>query len=86
MSISEYDKKNFERIMYGEGDWFGAMLIRLFAKADLHNRRCLAKGFPEVAAAFEEWNKTGKVTNAYDTKVEEQVDHAMKNWPKKEVK
>jgi len=54
--ISEYDKHNIGAII-GEnhGDWFTAQLLRLIAKADLHNRRQLAKGFPEEVRLVNEW-------------------------------
>lgn len=56
MPLSKYDRKNFEAILFGEGDWFTAQLIRLVAKADLSNRDLLRKGFPAEVSA-EEWQR-----------------------------
>lgn len=49
--MSNYDKQNIGAIISGEGDWFGAFLIRLIAKADGSNRRKLAREFPEEVHA-----------------------------------
>ena len=53
--MSEFDKANVGRILAGHGDWFTAKLLRLIAKADLHNRELLWKGFPEEVATYENW-------------------------------
>lgn len=54
--LSEFDKKNIGAIItQNMGDWFSAMLIRVIAKADLGNRRLLAKGFPDHVKAVNEW-------------------------------
>jgi hypothetical protein len=53
MIISEYDKQNFEEIVWGHGTWFAAHLIRLIIKADLLNRERLRAGFPEEVAYVE---------------------------------
>ncbi len=55
--MSEYDREHIQDILNGNGDWFGAMLIRLIAKADIKNRERIRRGFPEQVAAFEEWEK-----------------------------
>ena len=51
--MSTYDLNNVGIIVNGHGDWFTARLIRLIAKADLHNREKLRKGFPDVVEAYE---------------------------------
>lgn len=53
--LSDYDRDNIGQIVGGHGDWFTAHLIRLIAKADLSNRALIAKGFPEVVDAFNDW-------------------------------
>ena len=55
--MSEYDKQSIERILLGEGDWFGARLLRLIQKADRSNRERLRAGFPEEVAEFEKWER-----------------------------
>lgn len=37
---------------------FGTQLLRLYAKADLHNRALLKKSFPNAAETYEAWQKT----------------------------
>ena len=56
--MSDYDKENIERILCGEGDWFGAYLLRLIRKADIRNRTLLKLSFPEQVAAIEEWERS----------------------------
>lgn len=53
--MSEYDKKNIEGILHGEGTWFTAQLLRLIAKADSNNLEKIRKGFPEEVDALEEY-------------------------------
>ena len=53
--ISDYDKAHIYEILRGEGDWFTAQLLRLVAKADIHNRGRLHEAFPEVVDAYLEW-------------------------------
>lgn len=53
--ISEFDKTHITEIMAGRGDWFGAQLIRLIAKADTENREKLRLGFPDYVKAWEKW-------------------------------
>ena len=55
--ISEYDRRNVEKILYGYGDWFGAALLRLIEKADSQNRELLRLGFPSYVEAIETWDK-----------------------------
>lgn len=55
MEISEYDKEKFDDIIAGHGDWFGAQLIRLIAKADYHNRRLLETVYPSYVQFFYKW-------------------------------
>lgn len=55
--LSDYDRENIGAIIAGHGDWFTAHLLRLIAKADMHNRERLRWGFPEVVDAFEEWER-----------------------------
>jgi hypothetical protein len=54
-SPSEYDKAHVEDIIRGDGDWFGAKLIRLIRDADADNREALREAYPEHVAAFEAW-------------------------------
>jgi hypothetical protein len=54
-SPSEYDKAHVEDIIRGDGDWFGAKLIRLIRDADADNRETLREAYPEHVQAFEEW-------------------------------
>jgi hypothetical protein len=55
--ISEYDKRNVEKILHGHGTWFGAQLLRLIAHADKWNREKLRLGFPDYVAAYEAWDR-----------------------------
>jgi hypothetical protein len=55
MDISDYDKQHIVEILGGEGNWFGAHLIRLIAKADLHNRHLLGEVYPEHVEAYLKW-------------------------------
>lgn len=57
MTLTEYDRKNIGAIMGGHGDWFTAQLLRLIAKADLHHRALLAKGFPEEVRLVKAWQR-----------------------------
>ncbi len=59
MVLSDYDREHIEDIIFGEGDWFTAKLIRLCVKADPRNLERIRKGFPEVVAAFEDWQQQG---------------------------
>ncbi len=54
--MSEYDKKNINAIISGEGDWFTARLIRLIVHADMSNRRKLASVYPEEVYAVNVFN------------------------------
>lgn len=49
--MSDYDKENIGRILRGHGDWFGAQLLRLIAKADSNNQALLAACYPEQVAS-----------------------------------
>ncbi len=54
MEMSDYDKANIREILAGHGDWYGAYLIRLIAKADNNNLRKLVRVYPdEVKAVLE---------------------------------
>jgi len=56
MAMSQWDKNNIKGIVfYGEGDWFGAHLLRLIHKADRYNRERLRIGFPEQVEAYENY-------------------------------
>lgn len=55
--LSDYDKNHIQGILYGEGDWFNAHLLRLIAKADTANKERLRLAFPEEVKAFEDWQK-----------------------------
>ena len=50
---SDYDKEHVGDILRGEGDWFGAHLFRLIAKADRANYAILKRAYPEHVAAVE---------------------------------
>lgn len=60
MEISEYDKRNIGKILYGEGTWFSAHLIRLIAKADPHNRQLLQLVYPDHVKAYLEYYQNGE--------------------------
>jgi len=55
--MSEFDKENIQHILKGQGNWFGAYLLRLIAKADRKNRAKLKQVFPEHVQAYEEYVK-----------------------------
>lgn len=55
--LSDYDKEHIEDLIFGEGDWFSAKLIRLCVKADGMNLERLRKGFPDHVEAYEAWKK-----------------------------
>jgi hypothetical protein len=50
-TMSLFDKDEVAQIIAGHGDWFGAVLIRLIAKADNSNRQRLYTVFPEQVNA-----------------------------------
>lgn len=52
---SEYDRAHVGEILGGRGDWFGAKLLRLIAKADSDNRERLRLAFPEHVNLYESW-------------------------------
>jgi hypothetical protein len=60
--ISEFDKKNVQRIMDGMGNWFTAKLLRLLAESDYSNREKFRLGFPEHVELFEKWER-GELEN-----------------------
>ena len=39
----------------GRGSHFDMQLVILYSKADTSNRRRMAAGFPELAAAYNDW-------------------------------
>ena len=57
MTLSEYDREHLEDLIFGEGTWFTAHLIRLIMKADSSNFERLRLGFPEEVAAVEIWRE-----------------------------
>jgi len=58
--MSEYDLENVEEVLRNpRADWFGAMLLRLIAKADNYNKEKIRKGFPEYVEAYERWYYRG---------------------------
>ncbi len=57
MPMSQYDKENLGDLLFGEGDWFTAKLLRLISKADSKNLEKLRLGFPEEVEALELWRK-----------------------------
>ena len=65
--FSEYDKIAFGRILRGEGDWFHAMLARLFAKADNNNFYLLSHAYPDEAKFFQWYREVGQW---HDSKLE----------------
>ncbi len=54
---SAHDKGRVGEILRGEGDWYGAHLFRLIAKADRANYAILKKAYPEHVAAYEAWRE-----------------------------
>lgn len=55
LAPSPHDYENIDAIMGGQGDWFSARLLRLFAKADAENRAKLATIYPAHHALFLDW-------------------------------
>ena len=55
MEMSDYDRQSIPAIIAGHGDWYGAYLIRLIAKADRNNLRLLARVYPEEVRAVLEF-------------------------------
>ena len=55
MEMSDYDRQSIGIIIAGHGDWYGAYLIRLIAKADRNNLRLLARVYPEEVRAVLEF-------------------------------
>ena len=54
--MSQYDLENVEAVLNDpKADWFGAQLLKLIAKADIHNRSKLRLAFPEYVEAYERW-------------------------------
>lgn len=54
--LSQCDRDHVEQLLTDpECDWFGALLIRLIAKADGFNRRRLARVYPAHVQAYEAW-------------------------------
>jgi hypothetical protein len=49
--MNSFDKENFDAILRGHGDWFTARLIRLIAKADVHNTERLFLAFPDTVTS-----------------------------------
>jgi len=39
----------------GRGSHFDMQLVMLYSKADLENRKLIAKGFPELGKGFADW-------------------------------
>ncbi|MEE9592265.1 MAG: hypothetical protein V3W28_01645 [Thermoplasmata archaeon] len=50
---SPYDKARVGKILRGKGNWYGALLFHLIAKADRANLAILRKAYPEHVAAVE---------------------------------
>ena len=70
--ISDHDRHHIYEILRGDGDWFGAQLIRLIGKADEENREAIRRGFPDFVEAFEMWDrKTGIYEGKHDGEVDE---------------
>ena len=55
----EFEKKNLGKILMGEGDWFGALLLRTIARADTPNRAKLYSVYPDHVNAVHEY-QTGQ--------------------------
>ena len=59
MAMTEYDKAHLADIIYGEGTWFNARLLRalneLLPYADAKNRAILMTAYPEQCDAVLEW-------------------------------
>jgi len=53
--LSEFDRKNMERILAGEFDWFSAKLMRLIRKADRENKERLRIAFPDHVQAYDDY-------------------------------
>lgn len=57
MALSEWDRDHVTEIMWGEGDWFTAHLLRLILKADDANTAKIAQVFPDEVALVEQWTQ-----------------------------
>ena len=44
--MNDHDREHVREIIRGTGDWFGAALIRLIAKADRENKQRLHRVYP----------------------------------------
>ncbi len=55
-------QEDIENMTTGKKDAtnFGAILLRLILKADLHNLALLRKAFPNAVKVAEHWRETGK--------------------------
>lgn len=53
--LTTYDHEHMGDILAGHGNWFSAYLLRLIAKADVHNRERLRLAFPDHVQAYEAW-------------------------------
>ena len=59
--VSEWDKKNIDSIMSGEGDWFSAQLLRMCSKADRDTLEQIRSGFPDHVALWESWKNNKRL-------------------------
>ena len=48
IEISMFDKAHVQEILNGDGDWFGAKLLRLIADSDLMHREAIRKRIAEI--------------------------------------
>lgn len=55
MEISEHEKNNIGQILISDEQWFGALLIRLIAKADFDNKVELYTIYPSYVNAVHKY-------------------------------
>lgn len=53
---SDFDRDHIQDILCGYGDWFGADLLRLIAKADRQNREKIRQVYPVHVKVYEDWH------------------------------
>jgi len=53
--MSSWEQEVYRWQYKARGNHFDMQLVILYSKADTSNRKLIAKGFPELAAAFSDW-------------------------------
>ena len=55
--MNHWEEEVYRWQYVSRGSHFDMQLVILYAKADTSNRRRIAAGFPELAAAYNDWFK-----------------------------